>query len=287
MTGQGPVRARWGDGRWHFQHGPIDLVIGVDGEAAAIEPAVEACWQAFGDVLPRLVTELPALRSPWSDALSLRGPVAARMGRACAPLVRAFDLFLTPMAAVAGAVADHLIGTLCGPGIERAYINNGGDIALHLTGRCSFDVGVVANAYAPRLDGGLRVAADSPVRGIATSGWRGRSFSLGVADSVTVLAADAAAADAAATLIANHVDVDHPAIERAPASQLRDDTDLGSRLVTVDVASLPAAAIETALDRGLRFAEQCRARGLVHAALLTLQGRARMLNPVAAEAALP
>jgi ApbE superfamily uncharacterized protein (UPF0280 family) len=327
MIGQGPVRARWADGRWHFQHGPIDLVIGVDGDMRAVAAAIEDCWGAFADVLSRLVEELNGLRSPWTPALRLHGPVATRMSRACAPFARDFGLFVTPMAAVAGAVADHLIPTLRGPGIERAYINNGGDIALHLTGARSFDVGVVADPHKPplprssgggaggggtnfsgqteqstrgphpnpppqagegkiQLDGTFRVDADTPVRGIATSGWRGRSFSLGIADSVTILAADAASADAAATMVANHVDIEHPAIERAPADSLRDDTDLGSRLVTVNVPPLPSSDLDQALDRGLAFAERCRARGLIHAALLTLQGRTRMLNPQPAEAVL-
>lgn len=286
MTGASAERARWPDGRWFFQHGPIELVLGVDGDAAAIDGAVDDCWQAFERVLPRLVGELGTLRSPWTPALRLEGPVATRMGRACAPYARDFGLFITPMAAVAGAVADHLIVTLQRPGIVRAYINNGGDIALHLTTGTSFDVGVVTNAHAARLDGGLRVDAATPVRGVATSGWRGRSFSLGIADSVTVLATNAAAADAAATIIANHVDVEHPAIARAPADQLRDDTDLGSRRVTVGVPVLPAAAVETALDRGLACAQQCRERGLIHAALLALQGRTRILDPHLATAAL-
>ena len=61
------------------------------------------------------------------------------------------------------------------------------------------------------------------MRGIATSGWRGRSFSLGIADAVTVLAATAAEADAAATVIANAVDLPgHPAIDtRAGAASSR------------------------------------------------------------------
>ena len=286
MSEQGPVRARWPDGRWHFQHGPIDLVIGVDGEARVVAAALEDCWLEFTRVLQRLVVELQALRAPWTPALRLQGPVAARMGRACAPYVHHFGLFITPMAAVAGAVADHLVGTLRKNGIERAYINNGGDIALHLTPGSSFEVGVVANAYAPSLDGSLRIDASVPVRGVATSGWRGRSFSLGIADSVTVLAADAASADAAATMIANAVDIENAAIERAPADSLRDDTDLGSRLVTVGVPALPATEVDRALDNGLAFARRCCDRKLIHAALLTLQGRTRMLNPHFAEAVL-
>jgi ApbE superfamily uncharacterized protein (UPF0280 family) len=273
----GPLRARFADGRWHFQHGPIDLVIGASGAPGAVAAALEDCWVAFGEVLPALVAELPQLRSPCTPTLQLRGPVARRMLRACRPFADGFGLFVTPMAAVAGAVADHLIGWLRRPGVARAYINNGGDIALHLTDGESFDIGLIADIDAPRLDGSLRIDSGDPVRGVATSGWRGRSFSFGIADRVTVLAADAAAADAAATMIANHVDVAAPGIERAPADSLRDDTDLGSRLVTVRVPPLPAACIDAALERGAAFARQCLARGLIQAALLTVQGRSRML----------
>jgi ApbE superfamily uncharacterized protein (UPF0280 family) len=289
MTGQGPVRALWPDGRWHFQHGPIDLVIGIDGDDRTRAAAIEDCWLVFTGVLQRLVVELQGLRSPCTPSLQLQGPVAVGMARACAPYARDFGLFITPMAAVAGAVADHLIVTLRRDGIERAYINNGGDVALHLSDGTSFDVGVVANAYAHTgegTDAALRIDASMPVRGIATSGWRGRSFSLGIADSVTVLAIDAATADAAATMIANEVDIAHPAIERAPADSLRDDTDLGSRLVTVDVPLLPLRDVEAALDNGLAFARRCRDHSLIHSALLTLQGRTRMLNPQLNEVAL-
>jgi ApbE superfamily uncharacterized protein (UPF0280 family) len=274
----GPVRARFADGRWHFQHGPIDLVIGAEGRAAAVEAAIEDCWTAFGDVLPTLVAELRTLRAPCSAHTRAAGPVARRMVGACRPYARDLGLFVTPMAAVAGAVADHLIRCFHRPGIARAYVNDGGDIALHLTEGQSFDIGVVADIDAPRLDGALRIEAGDPVRGVATSGWRGRSFSFGIADAVTVLAADAAAADAAATLIANHVNVEAPGIERAPADSLRDDTDLGARLVTVRVPPLAPELVHEALRRGEAFARSCLERGWIHAALLTLQGRSRMLD---------
>lgn len=274
----GPIAARLPDGRWHFQHGPIDLVIGANGDAAAIEAALEDCWRDFTGVLSALCAELAGLRSPCTPALRLEGPVARRMLAACTPYAERFGLFVTPMAAVAGAVADHLIGHFRRPGIHRAYVNDGGDIALHLQPGRSYEVGLVADISAPCLDGSLRVRAMDPVRGIATSGWRGRSFSFGIADSVTVLAADAAAADAAATLIANHVNVEAPEIVRAPANSLRDDTDLGDRLVTVQVPRLPGPMVDEALARGARFAARCRAEGLIHAALLVLQGRARAVG---------
>ena len=120
------------------------------------------------------------------------------------------------------------------------------------------------------------------MRGIATSGWRGRSRSFGIADSVTVLAGDAAAADVAATLIANEVTVDHPAIRRRPASELDDDSDLGNRPVTVAVGELPAAAVAKALDRGARAARSMRRAGHIAAAMVVLRARHRAVGDAGA-----
>jgi hypothetical protein len=117
-----------------------------------------------------------------------------------------------------------------------------------------------------------------PVRGIATSGWRGRSFSLGIADSVTVLAAGAAQADAAATVIANAVNVDDDRIRRAPACELKDDTDLGALPVTVDVPPLEAQLVERALGTGLACARELRDAGLIWGAVLICQGRVAQLD---------
>jgi len=115
------------------------------------------------------------------------------------------------------------------------------------------------------------------VRGIATSGRRGRSFSLGIADAVTVLAVSAAQADAAATMIANAVDLPgHRAIRRAPASDLDPQSDLGERLVTRHVGPLSPGEIDAALARGWREAERMRRAGYIGAAALHLQGETRI-----------
>jgi len=261
------------DGRWHFQHGPIDLLIEAQGQPEVCREAHEECWQAFQPVLATLVRELATLRLPLptTHALppGLRGPVAQRMVRACLPHSRA-GLYITPMAAVAGSVADHLIGCYRRAGIARAYINNGGDIALHLVPGERWRVGVVPRVHAPQVDADLTVEGHSPWRGVATSGWRGRSLSLGIADSVTVLAADAATADAAATVIANHVNLDHPAVLRRPAREVRDDSDLGDLPVTVAVDTLPREAVGSALAHGLACANALRAKGRIAHALLAL-----------------
>jgi len=274
-------RAPFPDGRQHFQHGPIDLVIGADGDAATVRAAHDDAWHRFASVLPELVAELPLLRRPLRGPCALRGGIAQRMWLACRPH---HAEFITPMAAVAGAVAQELIGFYQRPGISRAWVNNGGDIALHLAPGASLRIGLFADlarldarqlCEGLSLDAHFTVQHDLPVRGIATSGWRGRSFSLGIADSVTVLARSAADADAAATMIANAVNLDHAGIVRKPASSLKDDTDLGDRLVTVDVPALPQPLIDFALARGVEAARRLVQRGLIEGAALFLQGRVR------------
>ncbi|MGE6738734.1 UPF0280 family protein [Allorhizobium pseudoryzae] len=284
----GPV-ARYLDGsetgRLHLQHGPIDLVIGIDGPRATpqqIRHAQQCAWNRFQTILPDLVDELPLLRSPATpDGPSARGSTARRMLEAVRPF--AARHFITSMAAVAGAVADEVLAAIklgfspddCP---ERIFVNNGGDIALHLSGEAEFSVGIAQD------DGNglgrFTVTASEPVRGIATSGRGGRSLSLGIADSVTVLADDAASADAAATIIANAIDLPgHPSIRRTPASSVKDDSDLGDLPVVIDVAPLPAVAIARALDSGQEMAEHLIHRGLITRAALFLQGAHRIAAP--------
>lgn len=291
MTAQ---RSALGEGRWHFNHGPIDIVAEAHGDPYAVAAAHDAAWARFVHVLDELVRELPLLRLPVTDRMRPRNVVARRMWDACA----AFSpMFITPMAAVAGSVAQELIAFYERPGVERAWINNGGDIALHLAPGQSARVGVYADLARFDLrshmageggilttDGQFELHAEQPVRGVATSGWRGRSFSLGIADSVTVLAATAAQADAAATVIANAVDVDDDAIARRPASECKDDSDLGDTLVTVDVPALAPAQVRSALDTGVVCAKVLQKGGLVWAALLVCQGQWRLVEPLCSKA---
>lgn len=282
-----PQRQQLLDGRWHFHYGPIDLIISAAGERGAVDRALSACWLRFAQILPELVAELSLLRQPLKQMIWMTSPVAHRMVRACLPH-RA--QFITPMAAVAGAVADELIVFFAAePEIKRASINNGGDIALHLAAGHRYTVGRVSDIANPAAESQACFAIDAamPVRGIATSGWRGRSMSLGIADSVTVLADCAAHADAAATMIANAVDVQHESIQRAPANTLKDDTDLGERLVTTAVGVIPAVLIEQALDNGAVYARQLQDESVIFAAWLTLQGQHRFVGKTPDRFSLP
>ena len=116
----------------------------------------------------------------------------------------------------------------------------------------------------------------APYRGVATSGWQGRSHSLGIADSVSVVAKDAASADVAATLIANSVDLPcHPSIERVPAKRLSPDSDLGDKRITTGVGSLSSAEVVSALNNGMKFAKATLERRLIAGALLALRSEIR------------
>lgn len=255
----GPQSARLPGDRLHLHHGPIDLIIGVEG------PKRERCFERaearFATILSELVKDLPALRKPVTGDTIVSGPVARRMTRAVIPFQ---DVFVTPMAAVAGAVADEVLAEMIADEkVSKAYVNNGGDIACHLT------CGARLRSLGPT--GAIEFTAAGAERGLATSGWRGRSHSLGIADAVTVAARNAAAADVAATLIANAVDLPgHPAIRRVPASELNPDSDLGHRLVTVEVGRLTREEACAALDAGVGMARHMVARGLIAQAVLRL-----------------
>ena len=254
--------------RLHLHHGPIDLIVEVWGPKRT--DAYAAATERFKHVLEELVDELPNLRSEATLNRPFDGQTAQRMQMAVAPYAK--DGFVTPMASVAGAVADEILFAMkAATNFNKAYVNNGGDAAFHLTGKEK----VNALIFAPESSQ-ITIRAPDPYRGVATSGWQGRSHSLGIADSVSVLASNAAAADVAATLIANAVDLPkHPTIKRTPAIELSPDSDLGNQLVTTGVGSLSSLDIEEALDRGIKYANRILNQGLIAGALLLLRSEVR------------
>ncbi len=267
--------------------GPIDLVVRCEGGQSAVQSAYSLAQQAFTPVLQTLVNELPQLRTELPVAIThvkrpVNGPVAKRMWAACQPFTH---YRVSLMSAVAGSVADHMLQAVSGvPGIRKAWVNNGGDIAIYLTPGQVFDCGILPDVVSNQLNASFRLHGNDGIGGVATSGRAtygqgGRSFSLGIADSVTVLATDAAAADVAATLVANAVDLPgHTAVQRVPAASIDCDNDLGDRLVVTALGRLSRKETNTALGNGLALAQQFRAQGLIHNAVLTLQGEVRVLH---------
>lgn len=314
------------DGRGlHLQHGPIDLVVGCRGSSKACAKAYSAIAGAFDGVLSQLVAELSLLKTPLPSPLQLPSPlpskaspvefegharwlsedstptafqyglngeIARRMYEACLPYAKHK---ITPMASVAGAVADHLLGRLTDlEGIDRIWINNGGDIAVYVGPGSTFDCGMITDVTEDKLTGQCQLSVpptsdQGRYYGIATSGRAsfgegGRSFSLGIADAVTVIAQSAAKADAAATIIANHVDCPGTvsAIKRRPACEMDPDSDLGSRLVVTRVSTLSDHEIDQALVNGERAAADCVNQSLIDAAALSLIGQYRCVGSMVA-----
>jgi uncharacterized protein len=260
--------------RTHWQHGPIDIMLDLKGEADQIDTAKQALWLRFPDCLPELVSELVALRTNYHQLPvdTLRGSIAVRMGQAVKPFAAQF---ITPMAAVAGSVAQEFLNIAKTFNLAKVIVNNGGDIAVFGDTHSKISIALLAPS------GLLELPFDEPREyGVATSGWSGRSFSLGIADAVTVVARVASQADAAATMIANAVgpELKHSAIKRAPANNLKDDTDLGSRLVTTRVDALPKALVLEALRQGERYARELLQRDLILSASLYLQGESVIVS---------
>jgi len=267
--------------RLHLHDGPIDLIVEAFGEPREVEAAYRAAGARFVTVLDELCRELSFLRRPCCAEQSWpQGAVARRMVAAVTPYATRY--FITPMAAVAGAVAEEILAAMVEAAeLSRAYVNDGGDIALHLSPGEKFVVGMVKRPDRPSLLGTTTVHSSDTVRGIATSGWRGRSFSLGIADAVTVLADRAAAADAAATIIANAVELPgHLAIIRIPACELAPDSDLGDQLVTQAVGELTLEEVNRALQAGARTAELLLRMGLIRSAALSLHCETRVVGPL-------
>ena len=263
--------------RLFLQHGPINLVVKAWGEGQSVDEAYAGLIDVFPYWLGGLVDELPRLRM--TEPCSVKPPEGEIARRMVSAVVACKAMGVSPMASVAGAVADQARRCLAAfDGVHKAYVNNGGDISVHLDAGQRLLVGLVPALEVALLQGEVNLPASSVVRGVATSGWQGRSHSLGIADAVTVLATDAVRADAAATLIANAVDVSFGGIGRVPARDLDTDSELGERLVTVAVPDLPYELRAEALAAGVAEAVRLRSEGVIQSAALSLQGAWRLMD---------
>ena len=176
--------------------------------------------------------------------------------------------FITPMAAVAGSLSESLLNDLLKNFVlDKIYINNGGDVAIYSSENKNFTFSVGKNSeiqiFLEKISGHY---------GVATSGWKGRSFSFGIADSVTVVAKSASIADAAATMIANDINIDyHPNIKKENATIIYEETDLKDKLITTNVGFLNHSEIKMALNKGKSSANILINKKIILSALLNLK----------------
>ena len=250
--------------RLFLQHGPIDIVIEAIGKDQ--ELAYKKVKIYFENLLLNLVRDLRLLKKEVQYNRKFKNVIAQKMQLATQEF---YPEFITPMAAVAGSIADSILEVLTnGYDLQKAYVNNGGDVSFYLSKgqKMKSSIASMENTF-------TEIKYNHKSRGIATSGWKGRSFSFGVADSVTVLANNAAMADAAATMIANSVDIkDHYLIKKQMAKDLYDDSDLLNKMVTVEVGDLSKKDVLKAIENGHMQATKYLHKNLINSALIQLRG---------------
>lgn len=250
----GPMRmfveaSVWGTRRPDLSKVAAEAAIGFLEEAARARPLL---------AVPALKLEDPGM-----------GTLPSSMWKA-ARLIGDGDL--TPMAAVAGTIANAVADFLQNLGADRVIVNNGGDVAFRLRNGESLSIGIRPNITSGEVSHRLRVTPDMRIGGAATSGLGGRSFTRGVASAVTVFASSCASADAAATAVANATYIPSAAVLRLPAESVDPATDLKGLDVTGFVGELTQSEIRTALDQGLAKAEALVERNIIHSACIFVKG---------------
>jgi ApbE superfamily uncharacterized protein (UPF0280 family) len=254
------------EGRVMVDCGPMRLVVQAfkDGQPQT-DPAQEAAGDAL-IYLERVARLKKTLSLPAHRIRKLpEDEIAVRM---CRSVLAIGDDDLTPMAAVAGTIADFVADRLYRQAMSKVVVDNGGDIAVRLRGRESVTIGIRTDIRRPAVSHIIRLDSRSASWGITTSGVGGRSFTRGIASAVTTIAGTASVADAAATAIANACMVADNKILQVPAQQLDPNTDLIGIPVTVKVGALSSYKIRLAVQKALQKAEHLAQKNIIGGALI-------------------
>lgn len=179
---------------------------------------------------------------------------------------------LTPMAAVAGTIADGVADFLFERGMTKVFVENGGDISVRLQPDESVTVGIRPEAGCADISHVIELGSQRQSWGVATSGLSGRSLTRGVASAVTAVARTASLADAAATAVANASFVEDVQVVQRPAEELDPYTDMPGIPVTVRAGPLSEASKHLAVERALKRARDLISREVIHGVFVSVQG---------------
>jgi hypothetical protein len=258
------------DGSVLVDYGPMHMVIrAYAGEVPRVDWATEGARLAMR-LLEDQARFLPLIKKK-AHAMEIQPEYPDVIRRMINATRSMGESDLTPLAAVAGAASEVVADFLISLGGTKVIVDNGGDIALRLREGEFVRVGVKTDIHAKIPGYVIPIDASSGVGGIATSGFGGRSFTKGIASAATVLSANASLADAAATVVGNHTNVDDPEIIRSRAEAIYPDTDIPVEWVTTRVGNLPVEKVEEALQNGLRKARALVERGLIKGALIAVK----------------
>lgn len=258
------------DGRVFLDYGPVQMTLA----ASANDRAMTAELQQAAAYAMNILRDLAEVQSLARDVKTVSNPGLRQLPLVLKLMVEAVqaagDATLTPMAAVAGTFADLVADALAARGASKVLVNNGGDIAVRLSGAEKTRVGLTPHIGSAGFTHVIYLEGKDAVGGVATSGLGGRSFTKGIANAATVLARTARVADACATVIANHCFAEDPGIIRMPAEEIDPHTDIPGHLVTVRLEKLKPETKEKALAKALAKAKELVNAGVIHGAVIFL-----------------
>jgi uncharacterized protein len=253
----------------YIEVGPAGITITGEKDGHAFKFEKDKLEGLIRDILQDIKECLPILRQKAFRIRKTGGlPEVARKMIEAVKMVD--EASLTPMAAVAGAVADAVKESYESEALDFISINNGGDISIGNTIGRQFRVGL----------GDINTGKSTPYIlcvegltnwGIASSGFGGRSFTTGLADIVTVVGRTGAIADAAATFICNNTNTETDHVKRKIASDIDPLTDIPGELVTVSIGELNKDVIIKALDNGLYKAHNLKKLNVIHESVIVLK----------------
>lgn len=264
-------------GQVFFDYGPVSMVVTAQQGGKGDTELCSSAFEVIDSCLKELRPALKTLRQypPMVNLDQLRG-LPEVMARA---VISTGDLLLTPMAAVAGSIADKVADYLADRGAEKVVANNGGDIAIRLASGQSLNLGVVYDLSVGTVNQAVRLTNESGIGGVATSGLGGRSLTTGIASAVTVFSQRCAGADALATLLADRSFIPVPAVHTVLAAELDKDSDIADQQVVVQVDSLTEHEKDQALNQVMAEAVRQYQKGSLIACIATVQGKTVSLDP--------
>jgi uncharacterized protein len=259
--------------------GPMRLVIDARiGRVAQPQEAQQAAEHAV-HCLEGVAAAWKSLGRDYRERMSqITDPLALKM---IASVQAVGDVDLTPMAAVAGTIADAVADFLFQRGMTRVLVDNGGDIAIRSSEDEPINVGIRLQPDRQSVSHAVVLRPERKAWGVATSGIGGRSLTRGVLEAATVVAGDASLADAAATAVANASRLEDSAVIRKPAEEIDPYTDIAGLDVTVRVDPLAEKSKELAIDQALRRAEDLIENRIILGAFVACQGRLAMTRFIA------
>jgi ApbE superfamily uncharacterized protein (UPF0280 family) len=248
--------------------GPMRLVIRAwKGAEPQIDLVREAAAKSFL-YLERVAGFRSELSQPFSE-LKVQPPDGLALEMVDSVAIIGDD-DLTPMAAVAGTIADAVANWLFEQGVTKVIVDNGGDIAVRLAEGESVTVGVRPRVTSRHISHVINLDSDRTAWGVTTSGVGGRSLTRGIASAVTVLSTKASVADAGATAIANACFVEDDRIIQLPAAKIDPTSDLKDMLVTTEVGPLSSEKILAAINSARRKADDLSQKGIIDGAFIAL-----------------